>query len=180
MSGGTMIALSADEIVIDENAALGPVDPQIGQYPAASLVEVVAQKPIEHIKDETLVLVDVARKALRQVDVFLTGVLENKMDTTKAKKLAHDLSSGLWTHDYPITVGKLKGLGLPIQEGLPREVYSLMELSTAFNNDDRVSVQYIPTPYDGGRNTSGRSNRDLRSKNYTVSDPIRNVAYRLT
>ena len=40
MSGGTLIALAADEIVIDPHAALGPVDPQLGQYPAASLVEV--------------------------------------------------------------------------------------------------------------------------------------------
>ena len=40
MSGGTLIALAADEILIDAHAALGPVDPQLGQYPAASLVEV--------------------------------------------------------------------------------------------------------------------------------------------
>ena len=30
MSGGTLIALAADEIVIDSNAVLGQVDPQIG------------------------------------------------------------------------------------------------------------------------------------------------------
>src|SRR5207248_6016573 len=66
MSGGTLIALAADEIVIDRHAALGPVDPQLGQYPAASLVEVAAL-PGEH-KDETLIMADVGRKALRQVE----------------------------------------------------------------------------------------------------------------
>ena len=30
MSGGTLLALAADEIVMDDNAVLGPVDPQIG------------------------------------------------------------------------------------------------------------------------------------------------------
>src|SRR3954447_4559163 len=40
MSGGTLIALGADEILIDEHAALGPVDPQLGEYPAASLLEI--------------------------------------------------------------------------------------------------------------------------------------------
>src|SRR5207237_553423 len=30
MSGGTLIALAADEIVLDDHAALGPVDPQLG------------------------------------------------------------------------------------------------------------------------------------------------------
>src|ERR1700693_2354163 len=34
MSGGTLIALAANEIVMYEDAVLGPVDPQLGQYPA--------------------------------------------------------------------------------------------------------------------------------------------------
>jgi ClpP class serine protease len=38
MSGGTLVALVADELEVDPNAALGPVDPQIGEYPAASIV----------------------------------------------------------------------------------------------------------------------------------------------
>lgn len=39
MSGGTLLALAADAIVMDPNAVLGPVDPQLGEYPAASLVK---------------------------------------------------------------------------------------------------------------------------------------------
>jgi ClpP class serine protease len=73
MSGGTLIALAADEIVIDRHAALGPVDPQLGQYPAASLVAVSAL-PGEH-DDKTLILADVGRKALRQVEVLVTELL---------------------------------------------------------------------------------------------------------
>lgn len=45
MSGGSLIAMAADEIVMDENAVLGPVDPQINQFPAASLLKVVEDKP---------------------------------------------------------------------------------------------------------------------------------------
>ena len=33
MSGGTLIAQAAKEIVMSEYAVLGPVDPQMGQYP---------------------------------------------------------------------------------------------------------------------------------------------------
>ena len=40
MSGGTLIALACDEIVIEPHAALGPVDPQLNQLAAASYVEV--------------------------------------------------------------------------------------------------------------------------------------------
>jgi len=56
MSGGTMIALAADELVMDENAVLGPLDPQLGQYPAASLVKVLETKPIKDIDDQTVIL----------------------------------------------------------------------------------------------------------------------------
>ena len=46
MSGATLIALAADEIVLDEHAALGPVDPQLGEYPGASILKAVARKPV--------------------------------------------------------------------------------------------------------------------------------------
>jgi ClpP class serine protease len=48
MSGGTLIALAADEIVMDRNAVLGPVDPQIGELPAASILSHAAQKTRGH------------------------------------------------------------------------------------------------------------------------------------
>jgi ClpP class serine protease len=43
MSGGTLIAMAADEIAMDDNAVLGPVDPQLGQTPAASILKVIEQ-----------------------------------------------------------------------------------------------------------------------------------------
>src|SRR5437879_1432240 len=46
MSGGTLIALGADEIVMSPHAVLGPVDPQLGEFAAASLLKVVEQKPV--------------------------------------------------------------------------------------------------------------------------------------
>src|ERR671924_1040010 len=70
MSGGTLIALAADEIVMDANAVLGPVDPQIGDMPAASIVKVVEIKGPQRIKDETLILADMAQKARLQVASF--------------------------------------------------------------------------------------------------------------
>jgi ClpP class serine protease len=48
LSGGTLIALAADRIVMDPNAVLGPVDPQLGgpqgsYYPAASILKALEQ-----------------------------------------------------------------------------------------------------------------------------------------
>jgi hypothetical protein len=51
MSGGTLIALAADEIVMCPHSVLGPIDPQLEQSPAASLLKVIEQKPIKEIDD---------------------------------------------------------------------------------------------------------------------------------
>src|ERR1700682_6035937 len=67
MSGGTLIALAADEIVMSNHSVLGPIDPQLGESPAASLVKVVEEKPIAKVDDHTLIMADVGRKAIAQV-----------------------------------------------------------------------------------------------------------------
>ena len=103
MSGGTLIALAADEIVLSPHAVLGPVDPQLGQYPAASLLKVVARKPIAEIDDQTLVLADVAEKAVAQLREAAKELLERTLPPEKAAELADLLATGTWTHDYPIT-----------------------------------------------------------------------------
>ena len=50
MSGGTLIAMAADEIVMDEHAVLGPLDPQIGEYPAVSILNAVERKPAARVE----------------------------------------------------------------------------------------------------------------------------------
>ena len=148
MSGGTMIALAADEIVMDENAVIGPVDPQLGQMPAVSILSVVEQKDINEIDDQTLIQADIARKAIAQVQSTVKCILSarEKMPDDQAEALANQLSSGQWTHDYPITVDEARQLGLPISTEMPMEVYNLMNLYPQAPQR-RPSVEYIPTPY---------------------------------
>src|SRR5262245_37581516 len=143
MSGGSLIALAADEIVMDPNAVLGPVDPQVGSMPAASIVKVLATKKPEHIDDETLILADVAVKARTQVGAFVAEVLAKHLPKPKAVALATTLSDGRWTHDFPITVEMAKGLGLPVTTDMPRTVYDLMDLYPQ-GGRGRPSVLYVP------------------------------------
>lgn len=150
MSGGTMIALAADEIVIDTNAVMGPIDPQLGEYPAVSILKVLEEKDKNEIDDQTMILADVARKALFQVEEFVYELLEDNLGAEKARQLAKTLTEGRWTHDYPITYAKLREMGLPVKTGLPREVYELMELYPQ-PPQRRPSVQYIPIPYRQGQ-----------------------------
>ena len=146
MSGGTMIALAADEINMDSNAVLGPVDPQLGQYPAVSILKAVSRKKINKVDDNTLIMADMAEKAIRQVEDFITGLLEDKLSPEKARELARTLSEGKWTHDYPITCDKLKEMGLPVNIDFPEAIYGLMDLYPQ-PPQGRPSVQYIPIPY---------------------------------
>lgn len=147
MSGGTLVALAADRIVMDPNAVLGPVDPQIGEYPAASILEAVAAKGVEKVEDRTLILASVARKALKQVRALVVGILtKNGMDPQKADDLAEALATGKWTHDYPIDFPQATGLGLPVSEEMPTEIYDLMDLYPQ-PSQRRPSVSYIPIPY---------------------------------
>ena len=149
MSGGTLIALSADEIVMDENAVLGPLDPQLGATPAASILKVIEKKDINEVDDQTLIMADVAEKAIRQVKNFIKELLKDKYDEEKAEELADKLASGYWTHDYPITVEEARELGLKVSTDVPQEVYDLMELYKQ-TGQRRPSVQYIPVPYQKG------------------------------
>lgn len=140
---------------MDENAVLGPVDPQLGEYPAASILEAVKEKGKDKVSDRTLILADISAKALNQVEDFITYLLEDKMPPDRARQLAGLLASGQWTHDYPITADRLKDMGLPVTVGLPQEVYLLMHLYPQ-PTQRRPSVQFIPVPYGKERDDDRR------------------------
>ncbi|RME35256.1 MAG: hypothetical protein D6786_02495 [Gammaproteobacteria bacterium] len=128
MSGGTLIALAADEIILCEHAVLGPVDPQLGQFAAASILKAVSRKEVNEVDDQTLILADQAEKAIRQVRDAVTELLEPRFGEEKARELAELLSTGTWTHDYPITAGAARALGLPVGTDMPEEFLRLMSL----------------------------------------------------
>ncbi len=149
MSGGTLISLAADEIWMDPDAVLGPVDPQLtgqhGQYPAPSIIKAVQQKGPEKVSDQTLILADIAEKALNQTKQLVTKLLQDKLPPDKIEKAIQKLVMGTYTHDWPITPEELQELGLNVKTQLPPEVYQLMELYPQ-EKPARPTVEYIPGP----------------------------------
>jgi ClpP class serine protease len=145
MSGGTLLALAADEIVMSEFAVLGPVDPQVGQLPAVSLLKAVAKKSVDELEDQTLILSDQAEKAIAQVRESLKELLEKNHAPEKAEELARLMVEGRWTHDFPITFETARSLGLPVSSDMPKEVLQLMNL---FPQPVRrmPAVEYLPYP----------------------------------
>jgi len=148
MSGGTLIALAADEIWMDPDAVLGPVDPQIGtqsgSLPAPSVVKVVREKGVDKVDDSTLILADIAEKALNQTKDLVSKLLEGKLPQDKMKLVIDHLVMGRYTHDWPITAEELKELGLNVKTEIPPAIYSLMSLYPQ-EAARRPAVEYLPT-----------------------------------
>jgi len=158
MSGGTMIALAADEIVMDENAVMGPVDPQIGQYPAVSILQTVKAKHIHELNDKTLILADIAEKAVNQIQSFVKELVSDRMPEERAHEIAMLLTSGNWTHDYPLTCEMIKQLGIPVSCKIPDEINLLMELFPQ-TSPRRPSVLYVPVPYENTHHRDKTKNK---------------------
>ncbi len=155
MSGGTLIALAADEIIMSPHAVLGPVDPQLGQQAAASILSVLEQKPVEKIDDQTLILADQAKKARQQVCDAVAELLADKMPEEQARALAEKLSVGTWTHDYPITPEQAREFGLNVSTEMPEEFIQLMSLYP--QPVQRIpSVEYLPGRREGAGSREGR------------------------
>ena len=150
MSGGTLVALAADEIVMDPDAVLGPVDPQLGSlthgyWPAASILNAL-QAPNANRDDQTLILGDMARKAIIQVHDTVYELLLERRGAEEAERVATMLSEGRWTHDYPIRLAEARQIGLPVRDDVPKSIYDLMALYPQ-RAQRRPSVEFIPVPY---------------------------------
>jgi ClpP class serine protease len=156
MSGGTLIALAADEIVMCEHSVLGPIDPQLGESPAASLIKVVEQKPIERISDETLIRADIGRKAIAQVKQSAGELMKRSLTPEQAGTLAEKLSTGTWTHDYPIWAATAKEFGLHVSTNMPDDVLELMKLyPQPVRTQSGGGVEYLPVPRQKGATRPG-------------------------
>jgi ClpP class serine protease len=156
MSGGTLIALACDEIVLDAHASLGPVDPQLDQMAAASYVE-VARMPGER-EDRTLLMADIGRKAIAQVESFTARLLRERMGPERARVAAHLLATGTWTHDHPLQAPELRTLGLPVHVGVGTVERELMTLYPQ-PRGRTPAVEYMPGPAGPGLPAGRRADR---------------------
>jgi hypothetical protein len=63
-----------------------------------------------------------------------------------AESMADMLFSGIWTHDYPISVDEVKEMDLQVSTDVPQEVYQLMNMFPQAGRG-RPSGVYVPMPY---------------------------------
>lgn len=144
MSGGTMIALAANEIIMDKDASLGPIDPQVGDFlrgifPAPSWLHVARKKGLE-ADDVTLVMSDISEKALNFTKKLVNELLDGKFaDREKQKEVVEKLTGGEMVHAQLISASDAKALGLPVSTELPSEIHEFMKCFRAV----KTNVEYI-------------------------------------
>ncbi len=143
MSGGTLLALTADEIYMEKFSVMGPLDPQIEGIPASAFGLVLEKKRMDAIADRTIVLAYIAALSVKNMKGFVEHLLEEKMDAEKAGKLAEFLTGGYITHDTPLGLDAATSMGLPAKEGVPQKVYDLF-LTCEFGVCGRPSLSYAP------------------------------------
>ena len=150
MSGGTLIAMAADEIMMDPHAVLGPVDPQLGDvsgtYAATSILKAVQQKKVDEINDKTLILAEESRKAVAQMKDVVRSLVKHIHTPDDTERIVEELVSGKYTHDFPITADEACELfGDCVKRQLPIEVYNLMKLYKMESRPRRPSVEFVPS-----------------------------------
>ncbi len=144
MSGGTIIALAASEIIMDKDASLGPIDPQVGDFlhgifPAPTWLHVTNKKGLE-ADDTTLAMGDVSEKALNFTRMLVNELLDDKFeDREKQKQVVEKLIGGEMVHAQLISAKDAQALGLPVSTELPPEIHEFMKCYRAV----RSNVEYI-------------------------------------
>ncbi len=143
MSGGTLLALTADEIYMERFSVMGPVDPQIEGVPASAYELIVSKKTINTVADRTIAMAYVAMMAVKNMKGFVKHLLAEKMDEAKSEKVAEFLTGGYITHDTPLMLETARSLGLSVIEGVPEKIYDLF-MTCQFGACERPSLAYLP------------------------------------
>jgi ClpP class serine protease len=91
-------------------------------------------------------MADVGRKAIEQVKKMARELLGRQLTPEQAEALAEKLSTGTWTHDYPIMPREAKEFGLNVSTDMPNDVLQLMSLYPQPARQQPGGVEYLPGP----------------------------------
>jgi hypothetical protein len=135
LSAGTLIAVAADEIVMDQASTLGPFDAQV-ELPDYGLVSasrlrqgllwaeeyykrhgVLDSKQFLKEKVDP-VIYGLLGEAQRAGETYLKEILRlARYPPARARRIAHKLVWEFPSHEFPITIEKAKELGLRVVDG---------------------------------------------------------------
>ncbi len=119
MSGGTLLALSTDEIYMNDYSCLGAVDPQLGNLfkfgSAKGWKEIVRIKG-KKAEDNTISMKLMGEQYTKSIRENIKGLLKNKVDKKDMNNLLNYLTQGNIEHGFNITKDILIEMGLDIKD----------------------------------------------------------------
>ena len=116
------------------------------------------KKPIAEIEDDTIILADLAEKAIAQLEDIVAELLDGKLETASIETESKSLTSGVWTHDFAITYRQARELRLPVSTDIPNEILELIALYPQ-PIMGTPSVEYLPTSARRGNSNGNGSSR---------------------
>ena len=118
MSGGTLLSLSTDEIIMSPTACLGPVDPQLGSLfksgSARSWNKIVKFKG-KRAEDSSISMAMTGSQYTRTIRDHLADTMDFGLSDKQKTVISDYLTSGNIEHAYALTPEKLKQLGIPVR-----------------------------------------------------------------
>lgn len=129
LGGGVLVALAADELVMDPSAALSTLEPIVAGAPASSFVALRQWQADAALSDRTLLAIDRAERELAQAKTLVAELLvAGGLSVEIAETAAAALTAGHWTPDYRILIEEARSLGLPVASPLPDDLYAFADL----------------------------------------------------
>lgn len=132
MSGGTIISLAADEIVMAPNAVIGPIDAQFPVFhlrrmiPTRAVIDLVNTKSRARIHDELVELGIQCKRSILQDHKGAVELMHGTYSSATAERIAHTLNDGTLTHGFPVTYSHAKKLGLNVSNHIPAEAVAIV------------------------------------------------------
>jgi ClpP class serine protease len=119
MSGGSLLALSCEELLMTPNACIGPIDPQLGslfRYGSAKAWEEIVKFKGKKAEDQSISFAMMGKQHTKSIKAHLNSVVDLGMTNNNKKKLIEFLTDGKVEHAYPLTINDLEGYGIMIHK----------------------------------------------------------------
>lgn len=117
MSGGSLLALSCDEIVMTPNACIGPIDPQISslfKFGSAKAWEKIVQFKGKKAEDQSISFAMMGKQYTKSIQQHLKNVIDFDLSSSQKERFVKFLTDGNVEHSYPLTVLDLERVGIKV------------------------------------------------------------------
>jgi ClpP class serine protease len=131
MSGGTLLSLSTDQLVMPRTASLGPIDPQLGnlfRFGSAKAWDKIVKLKGKKAEDQSISFAFMGKQYTKTIRKQLMNLIRFDMREKDKRRFVNFLTSGEIEHGYPITPEELRGFGVPVKLLNPQVAEKLWDI----------------------------------------------------